>query len=142
MSEQKTIDAQDVERTINEALEKDPESVSHLLKHSIAINPPLAHHPTIQCREDEYGVPMLRLVGLLNGILLPDYCLVERLTDSCKVAQVTLREVDNFCERCHRFTCLGIDQDCSFAPDHMGWGWDHGRKLCGECLEKVRSHDE
>lgn len=140
MSEPKLVDARDVVNTINEALEMDYESVCHLMTQSVGINPALADHPAIQCSENDEGIPILRLIGLLNGILLPDYVIIETYSeDGEEMKGVIMTEVDHFCDQCHRFTYeIGGGQICSRGPNPTGWRCDGELTLCKECFDTER----
>lgn len=57
--------------TLNEMFKLDPQATDALLQLCVPVNQTLADHPTIQChsKTSDGKYPVLRFIGLLNGIL-------------------------------------------------------------------------
>ena len=69
---------------LNEAFKIDPAAVDALLQLCVPVNKELMNHPTIQImtKNDKWEFPVLRLIGLLNGIAAIDGEIIEGLWDT------------------------------------------------------------
>jgi hypothetical protein len=56
-------------RILNELLKLDPIATQKIVETRVPCNEGVVNHPTIICAEDGSGVPVVGLIGILNGIV-------------------------------------------------------------------------
>ena len=91
------MNTQQIVDVLNEAFEADPNAIDAMLQLCVPVNDELRDHPTIQImtKNDNSDFPVLRLIGLLNGIaaLDGDKIAVEYDTDTfCVLGFVVLKD--------------------------------------------------
>ncbi len=71
VSEQDLISKQNIDilSCLNDALQRDPQTIANLVRLRLLCNDELADHPTITVMKPDYCEHVVGLVGIINGIL-------------------------------------------------------------------------